>query len=495
MRENLSKLPSLRLFLLCCFPVALYFPYYPRFFLASTETMDLELSLPLILLLLFALLSLPSALRMVASFIKSFLAAPSLRSFAPLAFLLFPLYTVLSLLWTANLPRAILTAGIFGCILISVLSMLDLYRNHDLLKHKTTILKVYLWGTVAVCLFCWLQCALDLLALPREITPLCPGCVSATFGFPPPSGFAIEPQFMGNLLLLPSLLLIYFLLHPDQSLFAAKKSNYLILVALSSITLFTLFLTFSRGAIYSFLLALALLLIWEFIRQLRAKAPKTKSSSFLAPLLVTLFAFLFSLGAQGLMSALSPYDTTFVSGVSKSLSQLTLGKLDLSSTASSAENPAEISPDTSETPKQPLFSGYVEESTNTRVLLSSLALGAWTSSPSAFLFGFGLGSSGVTIHRFYPDIVDSKEIIQNEFFTLALELGLVGLLLLLLALTYLVRLIFSSNTAPLFASLAVAFVASLMFFSGLPNALHIYLLPPLFYLLSKNPPKPAQKQS
>ena len=90
------------------------------------------------------------------------------------------------------------------------------------------------------------------------------------------------------------------------------------------------------------------------------------------------------------------------------------------------------------------------------------------------------------MHAYAPaDVASPKEIVQNEVFSLLLELGIIGVILLGIALFVLFSPrsgFWHSPILPLLVSLLAAYFITLQFFSGLPNALHIYLLPPLFYL-------------
>ena len=483
--KNPNFLYKIRIFLLSLLPVSLFFSYYPLITLGEATTLNLELSIPLIILFLFAVFSIPTVFCCLR---KTLSDSQKSRHFSLIFPLIFIIYLSLSLIWTKNFLRGFLTTGIVFCIAISVISMLDLYKTQKCCKnYNTFLLKLYLCSTATICLFCWTQCILDVLGINREATLLCLGCTSETFGFPRPSGFAIEPQFMGNLLLLPSLLSLYFLIKPEKSPFSKKIS-----VFLSIIIIFTLFLTFSRGAIYSFVVAFFVLICLE---------PKKPRTRLILPIFVSIFAFSLSLLSQGLMSELSPYNSTFLSGISSSISQLSLGLIELPTPVKPVENPVENSQPAQETsqnptpepptpeespensaPDSPIFDGYVEESTNTRLMLSSLAWKSWTSSPVSLLFGYGIGSSGVVINEFFPDLVDNKEIIQNEPLAIALELGLVGIILVLICLYFALKRLKSSPNFPLYLAIIIAFFVSLMFFSGLPNALHIYLLPPLVFL-------------
>jgi hypothetical protein len=179
---------------------------------------------------------------------------------------------------------------------------------------------------------------------------------------------------------------------------------------------------------------------------------------------------------QGVFSALSPTNSTFLGGVEKSISQMTLGKINLNlEEKTSPETPTEDS----EEAVAPVFDGYVEESTNVRIALNQIALELAPRTSTSLLFGYGLGSAGEVMYR-ERKTSSAYEIIQNEPLSLLLETGLVGLLLMLCSLIAILRLIvknFPLNEQYFLFSLLASFALSLFFFSGLPNALHLYLFP------------------
>ena len=499
--------------LLYLLPFVLFFSYHPVIPLGSTNSTNLELSLPLLWLIAFSLFSLPN------------LHLPK-----PCVLLLFPVYLTASILWSPNKLRALLTAGIFWCLLLTILTIPKLMVKK---KIKVRIVNLTLLASVLVALFCWLQCVLDILNVDPSITLLCKGCTYRSFGFPHPNGFAIEPQFMGNLLLAPCFLSLYLicpkpkktphslkLTSSSQKSISSLLNNFpskKLLLPTFLFLLSTLFLTFSRGAIYAFLLGLTVFITLNLIM---------KNKSALRTIPLALLAFLISLLAQGTFSALSPTTDTFYSGIAKSLHQLTLGHLDLRRigegegvTATGGlplesnraeRDPREASESGKESGRQDpraQFDGYVSESTEVRLSLTNFALKLWSSSPKNLLFGTGLASSGTALYDAFPDELGSpKEIVQNEYATLLLELGLVGVLLLLLALVALLNLALnpSPRSSPsslhkalprhknllappkiFLLSLTLSYAATLFFFSGLPNALHIYLLPPLLASATK----------
>ena len=121
---------------------------------------------------------------------------------------------------------------------------------------------------------------------------------------------------------------------------------------------------------------------------------------------------------------------------------------------------------------EPHFDGYVAESTDARMTRTGLALRRWRVDVPTILFGVGIGSAGMAIHEMFPDELGAREIIQNEYVEVLLERGVIGLMGFLAVLGGLF--VITRKQSWCFA-IIVAFMVQWLFFSGYPNALHIYL--------------------
>ena len=270
---------------------------------------------------------------------------------------------------------------------------------------------------------------------------------------------------MGSLLLAPIFLSLNSLLKNKNR---KSQINYL-LVAILSLT--TLFLTLSRGAIFAFLLGAFILLI-HFRKSLK---------SLIKLLVLIFFTFIFSLNLQGILSTIGPTDANYVTGINRALSQLTFDKLGHTEPLKKKSQEVEPAEDNS-----PDFNGYVEESTNRRLELAEFALKISTENPTNLLFGTGVGSAGTELYRHFPEKQGhKKEIVQNEYLETLLETGLFGIFALIMSIiTFfkLEKIKFNAFSLALF----VAFLFQLIFFSGLPNALHVYLLPMIYLIYDQN---------
>ena len=440
--------------LILSLPLILFFSNFPVLKFADLTSMHLELSLPLAWLLLFSLVSVRPVLKYLRHNLKT-----------PLLF--FPLSLVLSLVTSSNLERATLTFGVIICLFISVIGLRIQLKRQKLPKNFR---KVILFESCLVALFCLMQSFLDALGIGRDLTLLCPTCTSMVFGFPHPNGFAIEPQFMGSLLIAPLFLAYNSLLEnnlkksQEKRLTESLKRLFVVFLLET-----TLFFTFSRGAIFSTLLGL-------FFLALSLK----KVQKFFKLTLISAISLVLALVFQGFLATIGPTNLDFFDAVTTSAKQLTLGRI--GNTAEIGGKSLELVAVPQIAPEKPIFTGYVAESTNRRLELSAFALEIAFKTPKNTIFGTGLGSAGKEMYRAFPSQGHEKEIVQNEYLEVLLELGLFGLTMLILSLITFIKLE-KFKFEPYTLAMLLAYAVSLLFFSGLPNALHIYLIPVLWYNL------------
>lgn len=188
------------------------------------------------------------------------------------------------------------------------------------------------------------------------------------------------------------------------------------------------------------------------------------------------------------MAQVSPTNDTYMTGVEKVLNHLSLGLIDLpvekpvenlEENRGGEENLEQVESDAQDA----VFDGYVAESTDIRLKLSGIAVEAWSKDMRTILFGVGLGGAGQALYN--AGLSPSpKEIVQNQYVSLLLETGLVGVSLFMLTVVLVVMVIWKkTQISGMMLSLMVTYGVSLCFFAGLPNALQIYLLLILFTAL------------
>lgn len=464
-------------------PVALIFSYYPVIHFGADKTMNFEISLSLIWLVLFDVFAL--ILILTNKKIKNLWQFVVRKWFL----FLFPIFVSLSLFWTMNLIRGILTVGILWLIYFAVLTIW--WWRKELLKDKKfkiNFLKWFFGATLFVCVWCLLQCIFDIAGASTDASLMCAGCVTKMFGFPHPNGFAIEPQFMGNLLLAPTITAGWLCLKKQDNISGSDFSYSKLLLCCFFVFTCTLFLTFSRGAIYAFIVAMIFFTVLEIVRT------KKWRTMLLWPVII--LAFIFTLNLQGIFAQVSNTNDTYFDGVAKVLNHLSLGKIDLSGQKENnnlnengeenkisegnenekkSENEEAINKITMED-NSAVFDGYVEESTNIRMDLTKSAIKLWKENPKNILVGVGIGGAGRVLYN--AGLVGSpKEIIQNEYVSLLLETGFVGVILAIIVIVILVKYLVKNSASAMILTLLVAYAVSLLFFSGFANALQIYLMP------------------
>ncbi len=467
----MQKISKICKYLLYILPLTLFFSYFPLIKLGENETMYFELSLPLIWLALFDILGL---VFVVLKYRREIFT----KIFGSVLWWLFPIFATFSVIWSLNHLRGVLTVGVMWAVFFAVLFFYEMRENLDA-KFFRVFLKWFFGAALFVCFWCALQCVLDVFGVSQDATLLCDGCVYQMFGFPHPNGFAIEPQFMGNLLLAPALLAMY--------LFVSKKDKkYLFLFA---VFVATLFLTMSRGAIYACVVGLIFL---DFFMWARAKKSEKKvvCKDIMKTVGVFVASFVFTLNLQGVLTASSPTLDTYFDGVAKVVNQLSLGIIDLRGAENeptggetSGNEPVENSSAPVENlgGTEAVFDGYVAESTDTRVRLVRAALDIWKKDFKTIAVGVGIGGAGQAL---YDNGLSPapREIVQNEYASLLLETGLIGVVLFVVLLVMTVKVFLKSPNAGLLLGLMVSYGVSLLFFSGLTNALQIVLLPGILVL-------------
>ena len=406
--------------------------------------MNYELSLTLIYVVILAIVGLP----------RVWHHRSELRQSRPIWLAsAFVGWSGLCVIWSDNHTRGLLT---FAVYVVLYLVFLVLVAERRLLRQLLPkLVKVAIWATISACLLAIAQMVLGTFVITnRHSLGLCAGCVAGQFGFIRPNLLAIEPQFLGSLLLAPLLYITYLTLRGKHDY--AKQSLLLVLM------LTTLWLTLSRGAIYAYLASLVvmILLVRKWRRQL---------------VVVGLIALslVVCLVCQGALASANPrIDSSFTQAISTSLNHLSMGIVRLPYQRQSTTTLPSISQDHD---TQPAYHGYVAESTNVRLSLTKTALAAWRSNQlGQQFFGTGLGSAGIVLAR-QTGSWYQKEIVQNEFVEVLLERGLIGLAL-LGGLVVLYGRLCSRRRDHLALVILVAYLVQWCFFSGLPNALHIYLV-------------------
>lgn len=425
-------------------PIMIWFSYLPQISLAEDGTMNYELSLALIYVVILAIVGLPR----VWCHRSELRQSRSVRLASA-----FVGWSGLCVIWSDNRTRGLLTFAVYATLYLIFLALVA--ERRLLCRLLPKLVRVAIRVTASACLLAIIQIILGTFVIAdRHTFGLCAGCVAGQFGFIRPNLLAIEPQFLGSLLLAPLLYITYLTLRGKHDY--AKQPLLLVLM------LTTLWLTLSRGAIYAYLASLIVMIL--LVRKWRRMLAVVGSVAL---------SLVICLICQGALASANPrIDSSFTQAVSTSLNHLSMGIIRL---PYQRKSPTSLPSIPREHDKQPAYRGYVAESTNVRLSLTKTALAAWRSNQlGRQLFGTGLGSAGIVLAR-QTGSQYQKEIVQNEFVEVLLERGLVGLALLGGLVALYGRLCFQRRDYLVLAIL-VAYLTQWCFFSGLPNALHIYLV-------------------
>jgi hypothetical protein len=367
------------------------------------------------------------------------------------------LWASLTILWGMNLFKGVMIAGVLWLILGAFLTFLSNAKIHKLLP---SLFRIFILSAVLWTIFGIVQVVLNATGVYYTGLWLCEGCRAEMFGFARATGAFIEPQFFGGILAMAALLILgVWVSAKDRAkwLFSKNWINMLVL----GLLVFGLVLTLSRGAIFGFTLGCAVLIVlnWRRWRKILIGAG------------TTLFAVVACILAQGGLAAMNPnVEISVYRAISTSLNQLSLGVINL---PANEEKTVEVSSES----QGPIFDGYVEESTGIRTMLSRLAWESWTANSKNFLVGIGTGSTGFYFHEHFPEREGRSgtgEIVQNQYLENVLEWGLVGGILTVAGVLILFIKTWSKKTA--FWPVIICILITICFFSGYPNALHIYLL-------------------
>lgn len=425
-------------------PIMIWFSYLPQISLAEDGTMNYELSLTLIYVVILAIVGLP----------RVWCHRSELSQLGPVRLAsAFVGWSGLCVIWSDNRTRGLLTFAVYATLYLVFLALVA--ERRLLCRLLPKLVRVAIRMTISACLLAIAQMVLGTFVVAdRHTFGLCAGCVAGQFGFIRPNLLAIEPQFLGSLLLAPLLYITYLTLRGKHDY--AKQPLLLVLM------LTTLWLTLSRGAIYAYLASLVVMIL--LVRKWRRMLAVVGSVAL---------ALVICLVCQGALASANPrIDSSFTQAVSTSLNHLSMGIIRL---PYQRKSPTSLPSISREHDKQPAYHGYVAESTNVRLGLTKTALAAWRSNRlGQQLFGTGLGSAGIVLAR-QTGSRYQKEIVQNEFVEVLLERGLVGLALLGGLVALYGRLCFQRRDY-LALAILVAYLTQWCFFSGLPNALHIYLV-------------------
>lgn len=301
--------------------------------------------------------------------------------------LLFWLSGLVSLLFTPNLKRSIITLALWAFVFVLYLVFSRLLKNEQL---RTKVENIIIISSVLVSIFGIYQFVGDSIGLSTNLTGLREQYTKIVMGFPRIQSVALEPLYFSNYLLIPFFIALkrYFL--------QQYKNKYSILAIIFLFSL-NIILGISRGAYLAIAISLVILFVCFALNCLGKKEKYIKKSAIL--LAVLFCSALLSLGMVRTMNG-SEAGKNFAGHA----------KVDDTQTGSSVPG---------------RLDGY------------KIALNLFEKKP---IFGNGVASFGPLTVGSEKDLKQfGYGIVNNEYLEILTETGLVGFILFALFVLYLIR--------------------------------------------------------
>lgn len=349
--------------------------------------------------------------------------------------------SILTLFKTSEHGINILRIGYLGSMLFTYLSVFFLLKTKK--AKLLPILKGWVYlaiGLSFVVIAQFLAAAFSDLGLIKDSYAV------GVFSFPRAHGFAFEPLFFANWLILPVLYSLYSL-----------KERYSIQIELTTLLIITaLMLTLSRGAFYGLVAATVCLVAYRF------SVASTKR--LFRPVLAGSVVALLLIGVSS-----SVNNSTFSNGIGRYLDHATLGVFNREG-ANNVE--ATVVKDGDDEQRKSFVNitgidnqGVVEGSTKGRLEANGAAKQIFTDSPANALLGVGLFRFGEEAHERDPEIFTStKQLSNNQLLDVVIETGLVGLALIAGFVFFAFKKL--GRVQPLVAFSVVALLVQFLTFSG-----------------------------
>jgi len=194
--------------------------------------------------------------------------------------LAFVVWIILIIPESINIKRAIQVVGYDIFVILLAVSVSIIYKK-EYLKY---LLSLLLGVTIFVSAFAFYQFFGDIIGIPYVYTGLAERYTSGLFGFPRVQGFSLEPLYFGSFMLIPTMLLFTFTALKQHEVTSSKNTKILLFVFSTVI-----FITVARGAIYGLIAGVLVVTIVTLIKKLA-----TVKSIFMA-IVVVLIAFIASL--------------------------------------------------------------------------------------------------------------------------------------------------------------------------------------------------------
>lgn len=197
---------------------------------------------------------------------------------------------------------------------------------------------------------------------------------------------------------------------------------------------------------------------------------------------IIVLAFLFTLNMQGIFAQVSKTNDTYLTGVSKVINHLSLGRIEFNKSENEKEEVKEG--EVIEEKEEAAFDGYVESSTTGRIEITNAMINTWKKNPMNIIFGVGFGGAGVAMYE-AGEMGYAGEVGQNFYASTLLETGLIGVVLFVFLFIMVIKNLINKQQYAVLL-LMFAYAMTMMFFAGYINAVHIFILPAMLSILDTN---------
>lgn len=372
--------------------------------------------------------------------IKSLLTAPFIAFIAILS-----LGTLVSILQTSRPLYILFQSGYFTLALLFCSGLYATIRQKII--RIEWLISVWVWLATIIATLSIGQFLIEAFT-PLQVLREAYG--TGVFSFPRVHGFAQEPLYFANWLLVPIIWLVY------------QRKNTLI----SSVLLLSLFLTLARGAFVAVGIVVVLLLVLKRNKK-DALSLKAIVPLFTIPLVSTLILV-------GL-STIHNSNDRFQDGVGRYLDHASLGLFNYEGASNVQPLPSIPSESSTRTKTKQTYSyanvegtdtkGVVEASTLGRLEAIEVGIDIFNDSLKNMLVGIGLYRFGEEASAKKPGTYNNDLISNNQFVQLLVETGIFGFTLFLAFCLYILFLIQDSKGAP-FIWAFVALLIQYIFFSS-----------------------------
>lgn len=399
----------------------------------------------------------------------------------------------LSFLWGSRTTHELYYIGLVLASFLFALGIFTLLKVGGV--SKDLIVRVVSIAGVVLSLGAVWQFVGESAGVDRAYTNICKTCLQYDIGVARSSGFSQEPEHFSTVLLAPLVLLLLLLV--GQKL---NKRSLSLWVGTACIVI-ALLLASSRSGLLALAFILCTFIVFAIRRQAKPFIYGLGGTCTVAVMLALgLVAWSGTVGeATGSKYTLERYVAHVSGGV------VTLGgeRERLSEVEDSIKQKVEVKSSESEefnyvtdaTNYGP--SGAIVYSTQSRLETYKTAIAIWTQSVRNLLIGVGWGNFGAAAQARNPTAFNKNTIVNNQYLQVAVELGLIGVVLFIGSVVVAARFLYrSALDAKVKFAVYVLFVAygiQLLFYSGL-HLLQFWLsLAIVAYVLYANIQKPKSK--